>query len=51
MDAVEERLYRQSRLCRLFGNPLAFSIVQVLGEKRDLSPSQIARLWAGAHRG
>ena len=43
MDAVEERLYRQSRLCRLFGNPLAFSIVQVLGEKRDLSPSQIAR--------
>jgi hypothetical protein len=40
---MEERVYRQSRLCRLLGNPLAFAVVNVLGENKELSPSEIAR--------
>jgi predicted transcriptional regulator len=40
---VEEGSYRQSRLCRLFGNPVAFAVVQLLAENKDLSPSEIAR--------
>jgi len=40
---VEEGSYRQSRLCRLLGNPVAFAIVQLLAENRELSPSEIAR--------
>lgn len=40
---MEENVYRQSRLCRLLGNPLAFAIVNVLGECKELSPSEIAR--------
>ncbi|MBM4296187.1 MAG: winged helix-turn-helix transcriptional regulator [Deltaproteobacteria bacterium] len=41
--SVEERSYRQSRLCRLFGNPVAFAIVELLAEHREMSPSQIAQ--------
>src|SRR5215475_9288484 len=40
---MEERVYRQSRLCRLLGNPLAFAVVSVLGENNELTPSEIAR--------
>jgi predicted transcriptional regulator len=40
---VEEDSYRQSRLCRLFGNPVAFSVVQLLAQSRELTPSEIAR--------
>ncbi len=40
---MEEGSYRQLRLCRLFGNPVAFAIVQLLAENRELSPSEIAR--------
>lgn len=40
---MEEDSYRQSRLCRLLGNPVAFAIVQLLAENKDLSPSEIAR--------
>jgi len=40
---VEEDSYRQSRLCRLLGNPIAFAVVQLLAENNELSPSQIAR--------
>ena len=43
MGRVEEGRYRQSRLCRLLGNPMAFAVVQVLAEIREMSPSQIAR--------
>jgi len=39
---VEEQSYRQSRLCRLFGNPIAFAIVQLLAENNELNPSEIA---------
>jgi predicted transcriptional regulator len=40
---VEEGSYRQSRVCRLLGNPLAFSVVQLLAENRELSVGEIAR--------
>ncbi|HEY2932243.1 MAG TPA: hypothetical protein VGK99_10910 [Acidobacteriota bacterium] len=40
---MEEGSYRQSRLCRLLGNPLAFSVVQLLAENRELSVGEIAR--------
>jgi predicted transcriptional regulator len=40
---MEERAYRQSRLCRVLGNPLAYSIVSLLTQNKDMTPSQIAR--------
>jgi len=40
---VEEGSYRQSRLCRLLGNPVAFTVVQLLAENRQMSPSEIAK--------
>ena len=42
-SCMEETAYRQSRLCRLLGNPLAFAIVQALAEYRELSPSVLAK--------
>jgi predicted transcriptional regulator len=40
---MEEQSYRQSRLCRLLGNPLAFAVVQLLAVNKELNPSEIAR--------
>jgi len=40
---MEEQSYRQSRLCRLLGNPLAFAVVQLLAANKELNPSEIAR--------
>ncbi len=40
---MEEAAYRQSRLCRLLGNPLAYAIVQVLAENKELTPSAVAK--------
>jgi predicted transcriptional regulator len=40
---VEEESYRQSRLCRLLGNPVAFAVVELLAENKELNPSEIAR--------
>ena len=40
---MDEKIYRQSRLCRLLGNPQAFAIVDVLGAGKELSPREIAR--------
>ena len=40
---MEERAYRQSRLCRVLGNPLAYSIVSLLVHNKDMTPTQIAR--------
>jgi len=40
---MEERVYRQSRLCRVLGNPLAYSIVSLLAQNKDMTPTQIAR--------
>ena len=38
---MEERAYRQSRLCRLLGNPVAFIIVRLLEDRADMTPSPI----------
>ena len=40
---MEEDSYSQSRLCRLLGNPIAFAVVQLLAENKELNPSEIAR--------
>ena len=40
---MEEDSYRQSRLCRLLGNPVAFAVVELLAENKVLTPSEIAR--------
>lgn len=40
---MEEKVYRQSRLCRLLGNPMAFAVVDALGANKQLTPSEIAR--------
>ncbi len=39
---MEEQTYRQSRLCRVLGNPVAFAIVQILAENKGMSPSAVA---------
>jgi DNA-binding transcriptional ArsR family regulator len=40
---MDEKIYRQSRLCRLLGNPIAFAVVNALSQTKELSPSEIAR--------
>ena len=40
---VKENSCRQSRLCRLLENPIAFAVVQLLAENKELNPSEIAR--------
>jgi DNA-binding transcriptional ArsR family regulator len=41
--SVEELSYRQSRLCRVLGNPVAFAIVALLAENKEMSTGEIAR--------
>ena len=41
--AVEEVSYRQSRLCRLLGNPVAFTVVALLAESKEMSTGEIAQ--------
>ena len=43
ITAVEEITYRQSRLCRLLGNPVAFAVVALLTNGKDLSTGEIAK--------
>ena len=38
---MEEKLYRQSRLCRLLGNPVVYLIVAVLHERNTMTPTEI----------
>ena len=40
---MDEKVYRQSRLCRLMGNPIAFAVVNALSQSKELTPSEIAR--------
>jgi DNA-binding transcriptional ArsR family regulator len=42
MAIMEELSYRQSRLCRLLGNPIAFTIVALLAESKEMSTGEIA---------
>jgi hypothetical protein len=41
--AVEEVSYGQSRLCWLLGNPIAFTVVILLAENKEMSTGEIAR--------
>ena len=41
--SVEELEYRQSRLCRSLGNPIAFTVVTLLAEGKETNTSEIAR--------
>jgi DNA-binding transcriptional ArsR family regulator len=43
VPAVEEISYRQSRLCRLLGNPVAFTVVSLLADSKEMSTGEIAR--------
>lgn len=38
---MQEKLYRESRLCRLLGNPVVYSIVAVLHEQGEMTPTEI----------
>ena len=40
--SVDEAEYRQSRLCRLLGNPIAFMVVGLLAEGKEMNTSEIA---------
>ena len=40
---MEEISYRQSRLCRLLGNPIAFTVVSLLAENKEMSTGEIAK--------
>jgi DNA-binding transcriptional ArsR family regulator len=40
---MEELSYRQSRLCRLLGNPIAFTVVRLLVENKEMSTGEIAK--------
>ena len=39
---MDEKVYRQSRLCRLMGNPIAFAVVNALSQSKELTPGEIA---------
>jgi len=41
---MEEKLYRQSRLCRLLGNPVVYSIVDALHTREAMTPTQIVEV-------
>lgn len=40
---MDEADYRQSRLCRLLGNPVVFQIVVLLARGGPLTPSKLAK--------
>ena len=41
--SVDKAEYRQSRLCRHLGNPIAFTVVDLLAEGKDMNTSEIAK--------
>ena len=43
VPAVEEVSYRQSRVCRLLGNPIAFTVVALLADNKQMSTGEIAK--------
>lgn len=40
---MEKWTYRQSRVCRVLGNPAAIAVVSLLAEHQEMNPSDIAR--------
>ena len=41
---MDEKRYRESRLCRLLGNPVVYQLVLFLGTGAPLTPSKPAKL-------
>ena len=41
---MDEKRYRESRLCRLLGNPIVYQIVLLLEAGGPLTPSKLAKL-------
>jgi len=41
---MDERRYRESRLCRLLGNPIVYQLVLLLDAGGPLTPSKLAKL-------
>ncbi len=41
--AVKESRYRESRLCRVLGNPIVYAMVRLLEDQGPLSPSAVAQ--------
>ena len=41
---VEEVNYGQSRLCRVLGNPVAFTVVSALADCKEMSTGEIAKV-------
>ena len=39
---MEEKHYRESRLCRLLGNPIVYQVVLLLDQDGPLTPSKLA---------
>ena len=44
MAAMDEPTYRQSRLCRLLGNPVIYQLVVLLEQGGAMTPSALAKL-------
>jgi DNA-binding transcriptional ArsR family regulator len=42
--AMDESKYRESRICRLFGNPVIYQLVVLLDDGGPLTPSNLAKL-------
>ena len=41
---MDESKYRESRVCRLLGNPVVYQLVLLLGNGGPLTPSQLANM-------
>ena len=41
---MDEKRYRESRLCRLLGNPIVYQLVVLLDAGGPLTPSKLAKL-------
>jgi DNA-binding transcriptional ArsR family regulator len=41
---MDEKHYRESRLCRLLGNPIVYQLVLLLDAGGPLTPSKLAKL-------
>jgi DNA-binding transcriptional ArsR family regulator len=41
---MDEMKYRQSRVCRLLGNPVVYQLVSSLESGRPLTPSKLAKM-------
>jgi hypothetical protein len=46
VSPMDEADYRQSRLCRLLGNPVAFTVVRLLAKGKEMNTSEIESRWA-----